>query len=314
MGEWVIGVDLGGTKTALGLVSPDNEVVAQTRIPTNDHEGPEAIVERIAAQVVELERKLPSGQRAAGLGICCPGPIDHISGSLLTLVNLPGLSNTPLRQLLAERLGIPVRLDHDAKVAALGEFYYGAGRGHDHMVYVVIGTGVGAAIIINGQLYYGESNSAGEVGHMTVNPAGERCACGTRGCLETYTSGPWLSRRYQQALEQAGKGDTEAIAGERVTHLAAQGDPAAQSVMNAAGEALGIAVASMAMILNVERYVIGGSVAKAGDLLLEPARKAMPHYCFQAVGARVQILQSELGDDGPILGSAWLARQAIEGA
>lgn len=309
--SWVIGVDLGGTKTALGLVSPDNRVVAHRRFPTSEQEGPQSIVERIAAQVADLEGTLPAGEKVAALGICCPGPVDHKTGALLTLVNLPGLSNTPLRQLLADRLGIPVRLDHDAKVAALGEFYYGAGRGRDHMVYVVIGTGVGAAIIINGQLHYGESDTAGEVGHITVDRRGDLCACGSRGCMETYTSGPWLARRYQEALRLAGRNADHVASGEEIARLAGQGDPVARPVMDTAGEALGIAVASMAMIMNVELYVIGGSVAKAGDVLLEPARQTVPRYSFRAVGARVKIVASELGDDGPLLGGAWMARQTL---
>jgi glucokinase len=309
--SWVIGIDLGGTKTALGLVSPDNQVVGLRRISTHEEEGPQSIVERIAQQIAELESE--HGQKAQAAGICCPGPVDHVTGNLLTLVNLPGLSNTPLRQLLAERLGIPVKLDHDAKVAALGEFYYGAGRGRTHMVYIVIGTGVGAAIILDGKLYYGESNSAGEVGHITVDRHSDLCACGSHGCMETYTSGPWLARRYQQTLSKMGLPPRDDVSGEQVTQLAAQGDAAAQAVMQAAGEALGIAVASMAMILNVELYIIGGSVAKAGDLLLEPARQTVPRYSFAAVASRVQVTASELGDNGPILGSAWLAREALRG-
>ncbi|NUQ05348.1 MAG: ROK family protein [Anaerolineae bacterium] len=197
--SWVIGIDLGGTKTAVGLVSPENQVVGQRRIATHEEEGPASIVERIAGQIADLERE--HGQKAEAVGICCPGPVDHRSGSLLTLVNLPGLSNTPLRRLLADRLGLPVRLDHDAKAAALGEFHYGAGRGRGSMVYVVIGTGVGAAIILDGKLHYGESNTAGEVGHITVDRHGDLCACGSRGCMETYTSGPWLARRYRVATE-----------------------------------------------------------------------------------------------------------------
>jgi glucokinase len=312
--DWVIGIDLGGTKVAFGLISPDNRIVARCRIPTDADDGPQAVVERIAQQKAALEQELPAGKKVQAVGICCPGPLDHVTGTLLTLVNVPGLSNTPLRQLLADRLQLPVRLDHDAKVAALGEFYYGAGRGRDHMVYVVIGTGVGAAIIINRQLYYGESNSSGEVGHMTVDRNGELCACGSRGCLETYTSGPWLARRYRQALKRDGRtGDehAESFSGATVTQLAAQGDPVALSVMQSAGEALGIAVASMAMMMNVELYAIGGSVAKASDLFLETARQTVPRYSFRAVSARVRIEASELGDDGPLLGAGWIAREAL---
>src|SRR5581483_71711 len=311
MDGWVVGIDLGGTKTALGLISPDNRVVAHRRMPTNADEGPSSVVERIAHLVADLEAEVPGGERVAALGICCPGPVNHETGTLLKLVNLPGLSNTPLRQLLAERLNLPVRLEHDAKAAALGDFYFGAGRGHRSMVYVVIGTGVGAAIILNGRLYYGETNASGEVGHVSVDPDGELCHCGTPGCLETFTSRPSLVRRYRRALQEAGAPiDEPTITGEQITHLAAQGDPIAARLMEQSGRALGIAIASMAMILNIELYVIGGSVAKAGDLLLEPARQTVPKYCFKATAQHVQIKASELGDDGPILGCGWLARHA----
>src|SRR5260221_1444333 len=227
MGDWVVGIDLGGTKTALGLISPDNRIVAQRRMPTDADEGPQAVVERIARLVGELESELPAGETISALGICCPGPLNHVTGTLGTLVNVPGLSHVPIRQMLAYRLNLPVRLEHDAKAAALGDFYYGSGRGRNSMVYVVIGTGVGGAIIIDGQLHYGESNSAGEVGHMTVNPAGEQCQCGTRGCLEVYTSGPNLERRYREALASAGQtADTDQhVSGEPIARLAAQADP-----------------------------------------------------------------------------------------
>jgi glucokinase len=174
------------------------------------------------------------------------------------------------------------------------------------MVYVVVGTGVGAAIIVDGHLYRGAHNSAGEIGHTTLDRQGERCACGSRGCVETYMSGPWLARRYQAA---AGREDARtSISGEDVARLAAQGDPHAAAVMQGAGNALGAAIATMAMLLDVDLYVIGGSVAKAGDLLLAPAREAVPQYSHHSVGARVRVVPTALGDDGPILGCAWLAR------
>lgn len=311
--SWVIGIDLGGTKTAIGLIGPDNRIVGQRRIPTLQQQGADSIIERIAEQIGALEAE--HGQRAEAIGIGCPGPVDHITGTLLTLVHLPGLSNTPLQARLSQRLGLPVKLDHDAKVAALGEFHYGMGRGRTHMVYVVIGTGVGAALILDGRLYYGESMTAGEVGHITVDRAGEVCSCGSRGCMEMYTSGPWLARRYQQALAARGLPAREGVAAEQVTQLAQAGDAAAQAVMQAAGEALGIAIATMAMIVNVEQYVIGGSVARAGETLLAPARQTIPRYAFGAVSARVKLEASQLGDDGPLLGGAWLARAALgEGA
>jgi glucokinase len=154
------------------------------------------------------------------------------------------------------------------------------------------------------------------VGHTTVDRNGELCPCGSRGCLETYTSGPWLARRYQRLLErekQAEQMESEApITGETVACLAREGDPLASQIMTEAGEALGIAVATMAMILDIELYVFGGSVPKCGDTLLEPARKTVPKYSFRTVAPRVRLEVTQLGDDGPILGRAWLARQIYQ--
>ena len=309
----VVGVDLGGTKIELGLIDPQNKILARTKIPTKADEGPEAAVERIAVVVDEFGRRLSGGERIAALGICCPGPLDHEAGVLINPTNLPKFYNVPLRQMLADRLNIPVSMEHDAKAAGLGEYYFGAGRDVQSMVFTVIGTGVGSAIILDGQLIRGVKNFAGEVGHTTVDRYGEPCPCGSRGCLDTYTSGPWLARRYKRLLEretQAELLESEApITGETVACLARDGDPLASQIMTEAGEALGIAVATMAMILDIELYVFGGSVPKCGDTLLAPARKIVPKYSFRTVGPRVRLEVTQLGDDGPILGCAWLARQ-----
>jgi glucokinase len=313
---WVVGVDLGATKIALGLLNPDNQICAYRRIPTRAHEGPRRVVERISQSTMELRNDMPAGTHIAALGICCPGPIDYETGMLIDPPNLPGLHHTPLRHMLAERLKLPVYLEHDAKAAALGEFHYGAGRGERSMVYIVLGTGVGAAIIIDGQLYRGIHNTAGEVGHITLDRHGALCACGSRGCVETYTSGPWLARRYEQARSEEHdkiserSGDSSSMTGKQVAQRAREGDALAKHIITQAGEALGVAVASMAMILDIELYVIGSSVAQCGDLLLEPARKTVPHYAYQSVASRVHIVTTELWDDGPILGCVWIARHA----
>ena len=311
--DWVVGVDLGGTKIALGLIETEDRIVARRRMLTAAHEGPQAVVERIAQGVAELERELPGRKRISALGICCPGPVDHCAGTLIDPPNLQGLHHAPLRQMLVERLAIPVRLEHDAKAAALGEYHYGTGRGERSMVYIVVGTGVGAAIVIDGELYRGMHNSAGEVGHITLDRHGELCSCGCRGCVETYLSGPRLASRYRRALESTGRElpSQAQITGELVARLAGQGDALAVGVMTQAGEALGVAVASLAMILDVELYVVGSSVAKAGDLLFEPARKMVPHCSYGSVSCRVRIVSTELWDDGPILGCGWLARRAL---
>ncbi len=184
MSDWVVGVDLGGTKIELGLVDPQNDLVARERVATGGDEGAPAVVERIARCVTRLEESLPPGHEVAALGICSPGPLDHQTGILIDPPNLPGLHHTPLRQLLSQRLDLPVRLEHDAKAAALGDFYYGAGRDVQSMVYIVVGTGVGAAIILDGELIRGTHNYAGEVGHITIDRNADKCHCGTRGCVE----------------------------------------------------------------------------------------------------------------------------------
>lgn len=315
MNDWVIGIDLGGTKIEIGLVSPQDQIIGRRKIPTQASEGPARVIERIAECVEELAKLLPLSEHIAAAGICSPGPVDHENGMIIDPPNLAGLHNTPLRQLLSERLNLPVCLEHDAKAAALGEFYFGAGRGERNMVYIVVGTGVGGAIISDGQLLRGSDNTTGEIGHVMLDRNGEVCNCGSRGCVETFLAGPWLAWHYQRLLEQ---GDSQSrsvesgsITGEQVVSLAAQGDLLASQVVTQAGEALGTATATLAMILNIDLFVIGGSVAKAGDLLLEPARQALPHHCYRSVGCEIRIVPTELGDEGPILGSAWLARQIL---
>jgi glucokinase len=312
MNSWVVGVDLGRTKIALGLVSPANQIVAQQRIPAHTDRGAASVVERIAQSVEELQREVPAGERIQALGICTPGPVDYERGMILDVHEMEGLHHTPLAKLLSERLGIPASLDHDAKSAALGEFYFGGGRGERSMVYIVVGTGVGAAIVVDGQVFRGSQNMAGELGHITLNRDGELCPCGSRGCVETYTSGPWLARRYQHRRARVGGIDaSQPVTGEFVAERALQGDLIAQQILHEAGEALGTAIASAAMILDIEHYVIGSSVAKAGNVLLDPARKVLINSCYRSIASRIRIDVSTLLDEGPILGCAWQARALL---
>lgn len=312
MDKWVVGVDLGGTKIDIGLIDPNNRIVERFKMPTNPDDGPESAVERIAECVNNFGSKLPDRERVAALGICCPGPLDHEAGVLINPTNLPKFFNVPLKQMLADRLKIPVSMEHDAKAAGLGEFYYGAGRNEKSMVFIIIGTGVGAAIIQNGELIRGVKNFAGEVGHVTVDRNGELCPCGSKGCLDTYTSGPWLARRYERLLKRENRSIEAPVTGQMVINEAKAGNPLAQSIMTGAGEAVGIGVATMAMILDIELYVFGGGVSHSGDLLLAPARLTVPKYSFKTVGPRVRLMVSELGDDGAVLGCGWLARQALQ--
>jgi len=312
--DWVIGVDLGGTKIEVGLISPENRVTARVRIPTNPALGPESVVERIAKEVEALSANRPEGARIAALGLCSPGPVDNAAGTLLDPPNLGGLHYAPFQQMLSTRLGIPVEIDHDAKAACLGEFHYGAGRGERSMTYVITGTGVGSATILNGEMLRGQNNTAGEIGHVPLDRNGDLCSCGSRGCVETFIAGPWLARHYQKKIQAAHSGtavNAAEISAVDVVDLALAGDQLARQVMEEAGSALGAAVATLAMVLDVDLFVVGGSVVKAGDLLLEPARRAVPRHCYRSVGCGVRIVATEIGEDGHLLGCGWMARHAL---
>jgi glycyl-radical enzyme activating protein/glucokinase-like ROK family protein len=315
--DWVIGVDLGGTKIEVGLISPENRVTARVRIPTHPGLGPQSVVERIADEVDTLSAQRPAGARIAALGLCAPGPVDNAAGTLLDPPNLAGLHYAPLQQMLSARLGIPVEIDHDAKAACLGEYYYGAGKGERSMTYVITGTGVGSATILNGEMLRGQNNTAGEIGHVPLDRDGELCSCGSRGCVETFIGGPWLARRYQRKTRAANSipsADATEMTAVDVVDLALAGDELAREVMEEAGGALGAAVATLAMVLDVDLFVVGGSVVKAGDLLLEPARRAAPRHCYRSVGCGVRIVATEIGEDGHLLGCGWMARHALSEA
>jgi glucokinase len=316
--SYVIGIDLGGTKIDFGLVAPDNTIVARKRIAANTFDGIDAVIARMCEQIDSLREHLPNGQTISAVGMCAPGPLDHITGTLKDPPNI-GLQHIPIGPMLQEKLGVSVKLEHDAKAAALGEYHYGAGRGHKHMVYIVAGTGVGGAMIDDGKLIRGVQNSAGEIGHISLDRNGMVCNCGSRGCVQTYIAGPYLVERYGgKRKEERGKENQKSLSsltfplssltGEDIANLARQGDTAAQEVLHEAGEALGLLVANLAVTLDVELYVLGGSVAKLGDLLLEPAREIAPKYMLSSLGSRVKIELSQLQGDEALLGCAYLVR------
>ncbi len=309
--DWVVGVDLGASKIAAGLVSPDHKIVNKVYMESQVADGPVAVVERIAECVAQLHVDLPAGKTLTALSVCCPGPLNHATGMVLDPPNMTGWVNVPLQQMLEDRLKLPSPIEHDAKAAALGEFHFGAGREVDDMVFVVVGTGVGAAIIIAGELYRGNNNSAGEVGHITVNMEGPACSCGSNGCLEGYVAGPDLVERFREAIVGTDVVCPAEAEGKFVAELAAQGQTQAIQVFNQAGQALGVGIATMAHVLDIETFIIGGSVAKAGDLLLKPTREAVLYRAFESIAPRVTVVASPLGDDAAILGCAWTARQHL---
>lgn len=302
--EWFLGIDLGASTYKCGLISPDWKIVARCEAPTLALEGPVQAADRIAASTRELLTQLPADAHVTRAGICSPGPIAHQTGMIVNPPNLTGWRDVPFAAMLAERLDLPATIDHDAKSAALAEFHLGAGRGAHSMCLIIVGTGIGGAMIVDGNLYRGEQSAAGEIGHFTVDMDGPICTCGSQGCVEAYACGPAIMNAYMYATRK------KVASGEEIVRVAHEGDQIARRVFERAGRALGAGIATVAMTMDISTYVLFGSVVKAGELLLAPMRAAVPLHSYDSIASRVRILTAELGNDAGILGAAWGARIA----
>ena len=309
-----IGVDIGGTKIAAGVVSAEGEVLARVRrqTPATD---PQAIEEAVVDAVAELR----AGHEVDAVGVAAAGFVD---AGRSTVVFAPNLAwrDEPLGTDLAAALGLPVVVENDANAAGWAEFVHGAGRAVQDMVMLTIGTGLGGGVIVGGELLRGPHGFAAELGHVRVVPDGHVCGCGNRGCWEQYASGRALVREAramvtsggpvaQRLLDLAG-GDPGAITGPHVTRAARDGDAAAQDLLADLGRWIGEGAAGMVAVLDSSAVVVGGAVAEAGELLLEPARAAF-HRQLPARGYRPEavLLQAELGNDAGMIGVADLARR-----
>jgi len=297
----VAGVDVGGTGIKSVLVTHDGRTVGEDRVPT-PRPGP-GIAARVADAVRDSVLRL-SGQapeRLSAVGLAVPGTVDDAAGLAVYSENL-GWTDEPLRDLVAERLALPVAFGHDVRVGALAEARLGVGRGLASTVFVPIGTGISAALCFDGQPYSAHGY-AGEIGHTDVGH-GEPCACGGSGCLEAIASAAAIARRYTARTGRSVPGSAEVLA------LAAQGDPDADAVWTEALDALGLALAWTASVLAPDAVVLGGGLAEAGDALIAPlAKRIDARLTFQR---RPLLLKAALGDRAACLGSALLARDLLE--
>jgi glucokinase len=315
----VIGVDLGGTKLLAGVV--DRELRVHHRAVRRPREGrdTDALVETIVDAIGELRDAL--GQDVAAVGFGIPSLIDQKRGVAMTTVHLP-LQDVPFRDLLAERLGVPVSVDNDATCALLAEHRHGAARGADTAALLTLGTGIGGAIVANGELVRGARGAAGEWGHMVVDVDGLRCTppCPNEGCLETVTSGSALGReglRVARDVPESALGKALAsgreITGALVTELAHDGDAAARDVVALIGEYLGVGIANVVNVLDPEVVVVGGGVIAAGDLLLEPARRVVQERALAPPRDGSLIVPTRFGDASGMLGAAIMAMELTGG-
>ncbi|MBU6277788.1 MAG: ROK family glucokinase [Actinomycetales bacterium] len=313
-----IGIDVGGTKILAGLVDADGHVVHQARRQSARND-PTSVLNTICEVVTELGDASEDAVVAVGLGIA--GPVDAERSTVFYAPNL-GWPQVPVRDLLTDRVGLPVIVENDGNAAAWGEFVAGAGTNVQDLTVITVGTGIGGGIIINGELLRGAHGAAGEIGHMNAVPNGRPCGCGRNGCWEQYASGNALVReartlaaeRRQEAglLLSLGDGTPEGVQGVHVTAAAREGDPVAQEAFAVVGTWLGRGLADLSSILDPGAFVIGGGVSEAGDLLLNSARATLAEKLTVGRSRRPipEVRLATLGNEAGLIGAAALAATA----
>lgn len=306
-----IGVDLGGTAIKVGICDSEGNLIQTYEGPTGTELGPDTIMDNIASYVRKIVEESPyEWDQVEGIGAGIPGFMDIPEGFVKLSPNL-GLRDYPVKRVLEEKLGKTVKIDNDANVAALGEAWSGAGAGIPNCVCYTLGTGVGGGIIINGKIYQGSKGMAGELGHMAVIPDLEaiQCGCGKMGCLETVSSATGIVRMANDAVERGDKTSLsriESITAKDVFDAAKAGDEAAQRIVNRAAFYLGKSMAAIAVVVNPQRFIVGGGVSKAGEFLFEQIREVFHQYTPESAQEGVEIVPAELGNNAGVVGAAGL--------
>ncbi|WP_416827230.1 ROK family glucokinase [Ectobacillus polymachus] len=318
--KWLVGVDLGGTTIKLAFITYEGEIIHKWEIKTNTSAQGLYITQDIARTLDEKLTELGQVKsKLAGIGIGAPGPVNLSSGVVYETVNI-GWKDYPLEKLLEEATGLPVSVDNDANVAAIGEMWKGVGAGATDLVCITLGTGVGGGVIANGQIVQGISGAAGEIGHITVIAEhGATCNCGKTGCLETVASATGIVRLAKEALQNSEKQSllrdiwkkNGTITAKDVFD-AAKTDELANSVVETMTFHLGLSIANIANTLNPELVVIGGGVSRAGELLLSSIQKNFVKFAFPRVAKSTKLAIATLGNDAGVIGSSWLAKKKLE--
>jgi glucokinase len=317
-----IGIDIGGTKVAGGVVDVDGNVTHRARRDTPHRSKSPAVVEGTILEVVAELMQVVAPQTVAAVGI---GAAGFVAADRATVVFAPHLSwrHEPLQQALQKRVAVPIFVDNDANAAVWAEWKFGAAKGETHVMMITLGTGIGGGILINGQVQRGRFGIAGEFGHMQVVPGGHRCECGNRGCWEQYASGNALVREAQSLFSAKSpivsdlldrvEGVVDNLTGPLITQAAHDGDPTAQELLAEIGSWLGVGIANLAAAFDPGMFVIGGGVSAAGDLLLASARETFKrHLTGRGYRPEARIVAAQLGNDAGLIGAADLARFPAE--
>jgi glucokinase len=313
MNKVVIGVDVGGTNLRAALIDIHGKILSRKSRPSDAKKGIEYVMENLISLLTEIVEY----ESVSGIGIGIPGIIDADKGILTQAPNISEVKNYPLRQKLIHELGsaINVTIENDANCAAIGEWWLGAGKGTNSLIILTLGTGLGGGIILDGKLWRGVCGMGGEIGHMTIDPDGPKCNCGNRGCLESFASAEAIRRMVEEALmdknlktalrgdvKQANKHDIPEIVG----RAAKEGDRFALGIWESFGRALGIAIANLTNLLNVEMIIIGGGLSNSWDLFKDIVIKEATSRGLRAPIENVKIRKCKLGDDAGLLGAGYL--------
>lgn len=313
--KYRIGVDIGGTNVKIALVDKKGGISFPKTVPTRAEMGYEYTISNIIQSIKDLmtEAKITASD-LEGIGFGFPGQIDCDNGIVRILPNIPGWIEVPIAEIMQKEFNVPVKVDNDVRCAALAERSYGAGSGCKNLICITVGTGIGSGLIINGKIVRGSSNAAGEIGHIKLSLGeGPICGCGDTGCFEAYASGPSIVAMAKEYIA-GGKstkyreiaGSVEAITPAVICQAAKEGDVVAKRIFSTMGEYLGIGLSGVVNLLNPEKIVVGGGVADAGDLLLEPLRKTLKDRAMPIQGAAVEVVPAQLGNTAGIIGASLL--------
>ena len=303
--QTILGIDIGGTKCAVSLGRTDGKILVRKAIATEaDHRSPLGTLEVLATIANGLISSAKDALPPTGVGISCGGPLDSRAGVIHSPPNMPEWKSVPVRAFFEKALKLPVRVENDANATALAEWRYGAGKGTQNFIFLTMGTGIGGGLILDGRLYRGTNDLAGEIGHQTILMNGPLCGCGKRGCLEALASGPASARlaresmvygRHKRVLALAG-GKPGDITAEHVVAAANEGDPFACQILEEAGTYMGLGIANVIQMLNPERIALGTIAVHAGDNILKPIRAAVAEYAWKRSADVCDIVPAALGD------------------
>jgi glucokinase len=311
----ILGVDIGGTKVAVGLVDRDGKILTQGRKPMVANGTAEAALQAVTGAIDSMSSAAEPGRGFHSIGICAPGPLDPKTGVVLNPPNLPCWRDFPLAERIRTLYGVPVKVDNDANAAALAETRWGAARGFRYVFYATIGTGIGTGIVFDGRIYHGNTGSAGEGGHMSIDYRGPVCGCGKRGCIEILAAGPAIGLRARtklaagpsrSAILDLAKENIASVTSEMVGQAYAAGDPLAREILQETVELLAAWLGNIVDLLDPDVLVMGGGVAAMLKPFFEDIKKRLPAWCVNPRVSEIPLLMAHYGADAGIAGGAAL--------